>query len=254
MSVWGKAISLIVWETRRPIPLFLEKCFSFILQNHVKMEGIFRVPGLQTSILKYIAKLELHDDIIIENDTDPFVICNLITRFYKFIPNHVLDDSKAEKYQKCTNEIELKKMVNSLSIENIFFLSRLIGFMKIVDQNSSFNKMNAKNLSVICSPILLDNPKEPSFFFDIKIVELFFTHYTFIFESYSSLNKNGEWLSYEEFEQITKFEFDQIFIRSGFKPKVSKSIDETKQLKIKKNIQIKEIKYTDLLQILLKAD
>ena len=101
MPVWGQSLASVALNDQRAVPLFLEKCFKYIIDNHLDTEGLFRVAGKETEIKSLITSIDAIGDLTIGSDVSVYSICNIITRFIKDIPGHILLDKNANALQQC---------------------------------------------------------------------------------------------------------------------------------------------------------
>ena len=238
MPIWGQNLTSLALTFQRAVPLFLEKCFTFILENHLDTEGIFRVPGNEADIKSFITSIDAIGDISVNSNTNAFVICNIITRFIRDVPDHILLDKNANKLQDCKTPADLKKIIMSLPIPNRAILSRLLGFMTIISQHSENNLMPISNIAIILSPILVDDPSNPQYLLSKDISIMLLENYREIFSEMLAIDANGNWLSEEQFTKSIGDVMTTFFCQSSFLRKPLTPIKIEKQARMVRNIKI----------------
>ena len=255
MVVYGQPIVEIALTTYKAIPPFLEKSFSFLLSNsRLDTKGIFRISGSDVEIQRFQKVIDATGDITYPNDTKPFVVANLITRFIRQIPNHLLIDKNAEAWEKAKTPEEAQKLFKGLPLIHRAVFTRIIAFFRVVTQHKKENCMEAKSLAIILSPILVSKSGDQRWLLSFSTVEMLLDRYDEIFGSMSSFDKNGEFMSDEEFNATIGDICSQFFCQSTAAPLKLKPLVETKQCKLTRNLEISRIDWNDLFSILLSTN
>ena len=238
MPVWGQSLVSVALNDQRAVPLFLEKCFKYIIDKYLDTEGIFRIAGPQSEIKSLIETIDAIGDIKLNENTSVFSICNIITRFIKDIPGHILNDKNANQLQQCTNSSQIRTIFQSLPIINRAVFSRLIGFMTLVCKHSSTNLMTVSNIAIILSPILVDDPSNPQFILSKEVCEMILNDYTTICADMLALDSNGNWLSDEEFSKSIGSVITAFLCHSSYMTKQLTPIKVEKPARMIRNMRI----------------
>ena len=205
MSIFHQPLVNLAAESHQPIPPFLEKCFKFILEKAVDKVGIFRIPGNDRELKKMEEMLDKIGDIRLEETTNPFNVCNIITRFLRYIPGHVLIDDDSAKWYNAKTVEDMSKLVAQLPLLNRALLSRVLGFFSIVVQHTDKNRMNPKSIGIILSPNLIVDRENPTLLYPTQNIELLLNEYKNIFKKPFALDENGNFLSAEEYSNVVHY-------------------------------------------------
>ncbi|KAH0789125.1 RhoGAP domain containing protein [Histomonas meleagridis] len=265
MKVYGAQLSDIIGHFNAPVPPFLEKCMSYMLENsHVV--GIFRVPGDDKEITRLTALIDATGTINITKSISPFIIANVITRFFRYLKNHILDNNFAPQWEKISkplgckdpyNDDDLKqvsKLIGMLPFHNKVLLSRILGFFVKISQDKR-NKMDLYNISVPLAPILISDPSKPQWLLDPQLVKFIFDHYTELFSDVLALDEKGDWISAEDFQNKYGSKINEAFFCQTFTavPQNSPIILE-RELKMSRKIVIPKISWENMFKKLLTPD
>ena len=213
MPVFGQPLMKLALRTQRAIPLFLEKSFACIL-NHLCVEGIFRLAGSNDEITRMELLIDASDDYPAEQ-CSIHTVTNLITRFIRNIPDHLLNDLTVKRWQKENLTVsDIKKLVSDLPILNCALLSRICGLFRVISLKSDQNKMTSKNLAIILSPNIIVDESKQAWLLPIDVSTKFIENYYEIFDSCLAIDSNGNFLSDEVFAQSCQSFTDQVFVRS----------------------------------------
>lgn len=257
MGIWGKNLTAIFMQTKRAVPRFLEQCMSFIIDNHIDTEGIFRVPGdikRKTAIKDYADATDQLDETLISG---PYEICNTITHFIREIPDSIMISSNLSVVQEIYDVDDAKDFVSSLYFINRVLLSRIFAFFHLVTQHPS-NRMGSSNIAIILSPILIIDPKNPLYMLPKETVEIFINNYSEIFSTVPALTPDGNWMPSDEFERSLGDLTERFFCQSTYmQPNLM--LDEIIEKKdvsdqICRRILVKELDIDHLLKHLLCSD
>lgn len=259
MPFYDQPLLDIVLSTGYVIPPFLDECFNFILEN-ADQEGVFRVPGNDQDVKRLISLFDAGGVPEIKvtpasRRTTINNICNVITRFIKRIPEHLLIDKNSKLWDKDLNVEQVKRLVDNLPLCNKAFLSRIFGFFTKVAEHSDKNLMGVNNLSKILSASLIEDPNNQFWLLKTENAKLFFTNYKEIFGSMSSLDENGEFLSREDFQKSVGDIFTSFFCQSSSikKPEIV-SVPQERQKKMCRRITIEQLNWDQMFDVLLHHD
>ncbi|EAY19579.1 RhoGAP domain containing protein [Trichomonas vaginalis G3] len=258
MGIWGKNLTAVFMQTRRAVPRFLESCMSYVLEKYVDEEGIFRIPGdvnKKTAIRQFADATDTFDENL---TTSPFEVCNVITQFIRDIPDSILMNSNLQTVIEIYDVNDAKDFVNTLYFINRALFSRIIAFFTLITKHPS-NRMNASNIAIILSPILICDPQNPAFILPKNIIEIFLNHYDEVFSTIPALLPNGEWMPSEQYEKSLGDLTESFFCQSTYiNPKISSMEDVEKKLEpseqICRNISIDEDNIGHILKFLLCSD
>lgn len=255
MVVFGQPIVEIALTTYRAIPPFLEKSFRFLLSNSLlDTKGIFRVCGSDVEIQRFQSVIDATGDITYPNDTKPFVVANLITRFIRQIPNHLLIDKNAAAWESVRTPEEAQKLFKALPLIHRAVFTRIIAFFRVVVQHKEKNCMEAKSLAIILSPILISKIDDRTWLLPFSTVEMLINRYDEIFGTMTSFDENGVFMSDVEFNSTIGDICAQFFCQSTAAPLKLKPLVETKQCKLTRNLEIPKTDWNALFGVLLSAN
>lgn len=259
MPFFDQPLIEIALQTGYAIPPFLDLCFDFILQN-LDQEGIFRVPGNTAEVKRLVSLFDAGG--VTEIKVTPANrrvtvnnICNIITRFVKRIPDHLLLDKNVKQWDCDLTPDQVVKLVNDLPLCNKAFLSRLFGFFTKVAEHSDKNLMGVSNLSKIISASLIEDTNNPFWLLKTETAQIFFTHYQDIFGPMSSLDENGNFLTREQFQEKVGDIFASFFCQSSsfHKPEIA-SAPQERQKKMCRRIAIEKLTWDQMFDLLLHHD
>ncbi|XP_077119160.1 rho GTPase-activating protein 25 isoform X1 [Ranitomeya variabilis] len=149
---------------RHMVPILMEKCADFILQNGLNEEGVFRLPGQDTLVKQLKEAFDAGERPSFSRDTDVHTVSSLFKLYLRELPEPVFPWSQYEDCLACENTMsideekgheELMKQIKLLPRENYNLLSFICRFLYEVQKNSSINKMNVDNLAMVIGVNLL---------------------------------------------------------------------------------------------------
>lgn len=249
MRVIGTPLVDLALQTYTAVPPFLEQCFSFLISNNrLATEGIFRQQGNEVEIRKYQAQIDKTGSVEFPDDCSPHLVANIITRFIRDIPGHILQDKNSEAWEFVKTAESAKSLVNDLPFINKALLSRLIGFFKIVARHVETTRMELGSLGTILSPILIANPKSPQFYLNPGICAMMIEKYDVIFDSVKATKDNG-FIPAEDFRDMIADRCNEFFCKYRLN-----EFAEAKQTKLSRNFEISDVDVDDLLTNLLRID
>ena len=245
MRVFHQSLSSLAAITGKAVPPFLESCFSFLMDK-LDVEGIFRVPGLDSDIQRFIALADASGTVEFPENTSPFVVANLLTRFIAKIPNHILEDRNADSWTALTDVAKAKSLISDLPPMNRAVLSRLLAFFLKVIEHGDKNRMGKSNIGIILSPILITNNNDNWWLLKQETVAMLLDNYETLFgenakigaPSCLALDNSGRFLTSDEFETSIEDLFNMLFAQSCFvKPELVPVVEE-KQQRMCRNVQM----------------
>ncbi|XP_018427628.1 PREDICTED: rho GTPase-activating protein 25 [Nanorana parkeri] len=167
-AVFGQRLAdTIVYERkygRHLVPLLMEKCADFILENGLNEEGIFRLPGQDNLVKQLKEAFDAGERPSFTSDTDVHTVASLFKLYLRELPEPVFPWSQYEDCLACENTMnideekgheELRKQIMLLPKENYNLLCFICRFLYKVQNNSSVNKMSVENLAMVIGVNLL---------------------------------------------------------------------------------------------------
>lgn len=259
MVVFGCTLNDLAILYYKPVPTFLEKCFALIIEKGLDTEGIFRINGDHSEIQQLKNQIDATNDITFPENVSVFCVANIIFRFFESIKNHVLIDSRADEWKNAETKEQLKSLYEKLPLMNRALVSRLFGFLYIVQQHSDQNKMGSSNLAIQISPNLLEfkpqaTENDPTLLSHqnfLKVVTTMIDEYFYIFESMLSIDKDGQFLSEEAFADSIGDICMEFFCKSSPVALNLKPIADEKHCRLNRNIPIQRPEYDQIMQQLL---
>ncbi|CAJ0948253.1 unnamed protein product [Ranitomeya imitator] len=117
---------------RHMVPILMEKCADFILQNGLNEEGVFRLPGQDTLVKQLKEAFDAGERPSFSRDTDVHTVSSLFKLYLRELPEPVFPWSQYEDCLACENTMsvdeekgheELMKQIKLLPRENYNLLS-----------------------------------------------------------------------------------------------------------------------------------
>jgi hypothetical protein len=252
MPVFGQPLSALAMATNHAVPPFLERCFSF-LADKLAITGIFRVPGADSEIRRYASIADAAGNVEFSPNTTAYVVANLLTRFIRQLPNHLLDDRTVNDWMFATTAEGVRAQIDKLPRLNKAVLSRVLAFFSKVIAACSENQMNATNIAIILSPILIENATNKLWLLPRETVILMFDNYNEIFKDLNSFDENGEFLSSERYEELVGGAFADLFCQTNVGIEFEPVVQE-KQRKMCRRVPIQKMDWEQMLTALLSTD
>ncbi|XP_068130911.1 LOW QUALITY PROTEIN: rho GTPase-activating protein 25 [Hyperolius riggenbachi] len=167
-AVFGQRLSdTIAYEKkygRHSVPILMEKCADFILENGLNEEGIFRLPGQDNLVKQLKEAFDAGERPSFSSDTDVHTVASLFKLYLRELPEPVFPCSQYEDCLACEMTMsndekkgheELQKQILLLPRDNYNLLSFICRFFNKVQKNSSVNKMSVENLAMVIGVNLL---------------------------------------------------------------------------------------------------
>ncbi|KAM5171864.1 rho GTPase-activating protein 25 [Mantella aurantiaca] len=167
-AVFGqRLVDTIVYERkfgRHLVPILMEKCADYILENGLNEEGIFRLPGQDNLVKQLKEAFDAGERPSFSSDTDVHTVASLFKLYLRELPEPVFPWSQYEDCLACESTIridkekghgELRKQIMLLPKENYNLLCFICRFLYKVQKNSSVNKMSVENLAMVIGVNLL---------------------------------------------------------------------------------------------------
>jgi len=149
----------------RDTPLVFHSCISYLLENGVTTEGIFRIPGNQQEIDEMKHKWNTGYPIANYKNYDVPDIAGLLKAFVRQLPDVLFSRELIHEWEKLAGpkilkdsdiinfKIELSNLLQKLPRVNQFILKELFHLLYVISQHKE-TKMNAENLATCWTPNL----------------------------------------------------------------------------------------------------
>lgn len=151
-----------VQNAERPVPLFLEKCVSFIEVEGLDSEGIYRVPGNKVHVEQLTTKFKEDSSVnFAELDIPVNAAATALKDYLKQLPpllpqNQLLElTTIASIGDRSLRLLRLKEMLTGLPSVNFEVLKFIFQHFVRVAENCKLNSMDSKNLAICWWPTLL---------------------------------------------------------------------------------------------------
>ncbi|ESO03011.1 hypothetical protein HELRODRAFT_112376 [Helobdella robusta] len=155
-------LSTLCQSSDKPLPLFVEKCISYIEEHGMSFEGIYRVPGNRAHV-NYLIK-RFHEDPSIDfvsMDLPANVIATALKSFFQnllepLVPEqfHPLISEAIGKEDRMDQMNEIRHIIGKLPPINQHVLKRIISHIHRISENQQENNMDPRNLSICWWPTL----------------------------------------------------------------------------------------------------
>ncbi|XP_043992535.1 rho GTPase-activating protein 22 isoform X4 [Gambusia affinis] len=149
---------------QRVVPVLVELCASFIREQGLKEEGLFRAPG-QTNHVRELQDVFDRGEIpVFDSSTDVHTVASLLKLYIRELPEPIIPFSKYTQFLSCAQLLskdketaitELSKQVKSLPQVNYNLLKYICKFLDEVQLQSIDNKMSVQNLATVFGPNIL---------------------------------------------------------------------------------------------------
>lgn len=149
-----------------PLPAFFRQCINYLeTDNRLSFEGIYRIPGVNSQIVKLKQSLlgDIDTDSLLAN-FDIAVVTSIVKSFLRDLKPEIIEKSLETLLFKALDQHKdnfqekvatIKSIVGEhLPKENQYLLALIIGHMGRVIDMSGHNKMSLENLLIVLSPAL----------------------------------------------------------------------------------------------------
>uniref|UniRef100_A0A0R3WLL9 Rho-GAP domain-containing protein n=1 Tax=Hydatigena taeniaeformis TaxID=6205 RepID=A0A0R3WLL9_HYDTA len=139
--------------------------FVVIFYRGSLTEGIFRRSVQMSHLQALVQRVDTNEDPLMAEECSPLHAANILKKYFKEIPGHLLIDEKWDDWCKMTTlktdeEVAnyAKKMMRELPDINQSLLTFLLFTLAQVRVNQETNKMSVDALSTVWGPNLLERP------------------------------------------------------------------------------------------------
>eukprot|EP00028_Trichosphaerium_sp_Am-I-7-wt_P000506 CAMPEP_0168535044 /NCGR_PEP_ID=MMETSP0405-20121227/18391_1 /TAXON_ID=498012 /ORGANISM="Trichosphaerium sp, Strain Am-I-7 wt" /LENGTH=881 /DNA_ID=CAMNT_0008562127 /DNA_START=27 /DNA_END=2671 /DNA_ORIENTATION=+ len=160
-KVFGTPLSRVVnyQSTVNGVPNVVRCMQKYLLMgDHVRLEGIFRVPGDNTAIEELINEFNFseHMSAVDLYSYDAHTIAGVLKSFFRRMPEPVLTYKLFDSFLKVADEQDsqtlikkVKKLVDQIPTANRRLLRSMLKFLKKVSSYSDANMMGIPNLAIV---------------------------------------------------------------------------------------------------------
>lgn len=151
------------------VPILVEKCAEFILEQGLNEEGIFRLPGQDNLVKQLRDAFDAGERPSFDRDTDVHTVASLFKLYLRDLPEPVVPWSQYEEFLRCGQlmnvdeakaQQELIKQLTNLPRDNYSLLSYICRFLHEIQLNCGVNKMSVDNLATVIGVNLIRSKVE----------------------------------------------------------------------------------------------
>lgn len=203
MSQFGKSLAdCALSDPSETVPGPIRKCVEFFRRgDHICFEGIFRVPGSSSAVVRLKNKYQLGKPCTynIPDDENPTVVASALKTFLFELPEPLIPTSMWYDLIAITDEREFGiedalMLVDKLPSENAEILFYLLDFLSNVAAHAQQNKMFASNLGMVFGIVLIKPPdnnlSNVGSSMPKEVVSFLVEHYSELFEEEDEIAKN----------------------------------------------------------------
>jgi len=228
-TVFGVDLDEIVNREKGYVPHIIQNCITFLYETGaIECIGLFRISGSGSTIDIIKQKIDSGEriDFYSYNFNNPHIVAGILKLYLRTLPNPLMTYALFEDFISITTIVPESKaidkcidIVHSLPHSYRICLDYVINFCRVVSSNSTYNKMNAKNLSSLIAPNILkrENPNPMKMLEDInhanRVVEILIDNYWDIF---IGINYNQSLLKVSLPDQKKIIPFSELFSKVSF--------------------------------------
>ncbi|XP_063221745.1 ralA-binding protein 1 [Bacillus rossius redtenbacheri] len=163
--VFGVSLQVAVERSRChdgvDIPLVVRNCIDYVQECGLNMENIYKLSGIKSKV-QHLRRQYNQREAVRLADYEPPVVTSLLKQFLRELPEPVLTNELLARFEEAAavkevaqREAELKALVDQLPTCHRHLLAWLIAHLDRVTTYEKVNKMNAQNIAITLSPVLL---------------------------------------------------------------------------------------------------
>eukprot|EP01080_Neovahlkampfia_damariscottae_P008417 gene8417-242_t len=152
----GKLFSTPILDTMklpqnvgRKVPLIVEVCVDYLMNNGVDSLGIFRLSGRHYEIYAMCLLFENNGKFIKSRYKDCNSIAVVLKRYINSLPEPLLTFELFEEFNNCQSTEEFRSVLKKLPENNYEFAKLLFKLLHTIHKNSKETKMGASNLLIL---------------------------------------------------------------------------------------------------------
>jgi predicted transposase YbfD/YdcC len=157
---FGMPLSKLVGPSIGRVPVLVTDAIRR-LQQSLHTTGLLRHSGNVALIERWKNAYDRGDKVNLTLEEDPHIVAGILRAFLRELPEPLIGYSNYQRFVDIAKESDhsrriaaLKQLVESLPPENAALLDVLMKFFKQIDAQNAVNKMTAKNISIVMSPII----------------------------------------------------------------------------------------------------
>lgn len=162
-NYFGHPLTEVAQSPDNLVPLFVEKCITFIEERGLTMEGVYRVSGSKVEQDNLQRTFDADQSIIFDNmDLNVNAVAGALKAFFNELPGPLIPYDIHQGLieaitipDKTTKLLSLRGKLKKLPAANMAVLKYVATHLHAVSQNSSLNKMTSENLSICFWPTLM---------------------------------------------------------------------------------------------------
>lgn len=160
---FGVPLEDVIKREGRLVPFLVEKICTYIQENGITCEGIFRVNGNSRVVERLRTSFDRNGDADLEEAGDVMAVAGLLKLYLRELPEGVIPDHMTKLFVttqlECSNDIteciaRLRVLLRSLPSPAYNLLKFLSRFLTFVSQEEKLNKMNPVALGIVFGPNL----------------------------------------------------------------------------------------------------
>lgn len=141
------------------LPTVFRECISFLEENWLEHEGLYRLPGVKSKVEDAKARYDRGEAMDLE-DYDPNVVASLLKQYLRELPEPLVHPRITAVLETAaslpSNEqvSTVQEYLEEVPTPNKLMLAWILQHMMHITQHSSVNKMSLPNLVIVFSPTL----------------------------------------------------------------------------------------------------
>mmetsp|Transcript_29509 Transcript_29509/g.55211 ORF Transcript_29509/g.55211 Transcript_29509/m.55211 type:complete len:643 (-) Transcript_29509:193-2121(-) len=142
------------------LPKVVVDCVERLRAHHLTHEGLFRIPGNNTNIIKLKQKYDYGDNVNLSEETAND-ISGLLKLYLRDMPEPLFPwaiyDSLLEAYEKVRTDQgkELRSIVAAMPESRLRLMKYCFQYFHLLSLNSGVNKMKSRNIAICLAPNIL---------------------------------------------------------------------------------------------------
>jgi breakpoint cluster region protein len=168
-AVFGASINDVQKQEGTNIPFVIATCIQEIDHRGLKEEGLYRIAGSTSAILKLKKAFEKHSKqaVVLTGEADIAVVTAIVKRYFRELPESLFTDSLYKELAKAvslsdpeTKQSLISQQIKSLPEPNRSTIVYIIDHLVRVASHESDNRMSLRNLAMVFGPTLLCSPSD----------------------------------------------------------------------------------------------
>ncbi|WOL07030.1 hypothetical protein Cni_G15765 [Canna indica] len=215
-DVFGVPIEVTVQrqQSSSPVPQILVRCAESLIISGLNSEYLFKTEGDKKVIRQLVALYNQDWNASLPEGINPVDLAALVKCYLASLPEPIITFALYNEIRNARNDIsELRNILKKLPNVNYMTLEFVTALLRRVSQKSLLNKMNAHNLSVELTPVIMRQKGDPR--------ADFYSHFYYISKDPSvtmdQTSNQNSWVDYLD-EDENDGASSQIPLDDGFPP------------------------------------